>query len=192
MTAIDLDDDEALVIFEFLSRYQESGQLTVAHPGEDQALANLLCLLEKQLVAPFSPADPHGRYDPDDPKNANKVPPSYERGHTPIHNPATGNHNLPWWLTYIYDNTIGLLEDAVDAVKGGWAVVGGVVAGGCGKCWCYVRERRTKTLMQKVQLGIPCKHNKDCDRMCSVTRALLNTVGKKLGVKFTVTGECVR
>jgi len=55
MTALDLDDDEALVIFEFLSRYQESGQLTVAHPGEDRALANLLCLLEKQLVAPFGP-----------------------------------------------------------------------------------------------------------------------------------------
>jgi len=50
---IELTADEALVLFEFLSRYENSEALAIEHQAERRALQNLLALLERQLVEPF-------------------------------------------------------------------------------------------------------------------------------------------
>lgn len=50
-----LSCDEALVLFEFLVRAERSGDLHIEDEAEQVVLANILCLLEKQLVAPFDP-----------------------------------------------------------------------------------------------------------------------------------------
>lgn len=48
-----LEADEALVLFEFLSRFSDDDELSTQHEAETHALWNLQCLLEKKLVAPF-------------------------------------------------------------------------------------------------------------------------------------------
>ena len=53
--SIDLTSDEALVLFDWLSRWEETEQLTIEDESEFTVLAGLLCLLEKQLVEPFMP-----------------------------------------------------------------------------------------------------------------------------------------
>jgi hypothetical protein len=50
---ISLGTDEALVLFEFLSRFEESNELKIVDQAEQRALSNLLGSLEKQLVPPF-------------------------------------------------------------------------------------------------------------------------------------------
>lgn len=50
---ISLTADEALVLFEFLSRFEESNELTIVDQAEERALSNLLGPLQKQLVPPF-------------------------------------------------------------------------------------------------------------------------------------------
>jgi hypothetical protein len=50
---LELTRDEAVVLFEFLSRYSDSGALTIEDQAEQRALWNLLCLLERQLVEPL-------------------------------------------------------------------------------------------------------------------------------------------
>ena len=50
---ISLTNDEALVLFELLSRFSDSDKLTIEHQSEERALWNLNCLLEKELVEPF-------------------------------------------------------------------------------------------------------------------------------------------
>jgi len=52
---LEMTVDEALVLFELLSGYSESGSLTVTHQAEQRVLWNLHCLLERQLVEPFDP-----------------------------------------------------------------------------------------------------------------------------------------
>jgi hypothetical protein len=52
---LELTRDEALVLFELLNRYNDSKSLTVVETGENAALQNLLCLLEKELPEPFLP-----------------------------------------------------------------------------------------------------------------------------------------
>ena len=52
---LELTADEALVLFEFLSRYGKSDTLSVVDQAEQRALWNLQCLFEKQLVEPFHP-----------------------------------------------------------------------------------------------------------------------------------------
>ena len=49
----ELEGDEALVLFELLSRFSNDDKLEVEHQAEEQALLNLLSLLEKRLVAPL-------------------------------------------------------------------------------------------------------------------------------------------
>ena len=49
---IELKHNEALVIFEFLSRFNETGKLEIIDAGESQALNNLLCYIEKQSEDP--------------------------------------------------------------------------------------------------------------------------------------------
>ena len=51
---ITLTADEALVLFELLSRYSDSGQLNIIDQAEQKALWNLCCILEKKSVAPFN------------------------------------------------------------------------------------------------------------------------------------------
>ena len=51
---LDLSADEALVLFEFASRFTDSDQLTIADRSEAQALWNLCGRLERQLTEPFS------------------------------------------------------------------------------------------------------------------------------------------
>jgi len=57
MPQIEIEPDEALVLFELLSRYSDGDmkEVRVAFPGERTALMSLLCYLEKQLVEPFKP-----------------------------------------------------------------------------------------------------------------------------------------
>lgn len=50
-----LTPDEALVLSSFLSRFSDTDKLNIEHEGEAQALWNLCCLLEKELVEPFKP-----------------------------------------------------------------------------------------------------------------------------------------
>jgi len=50
-----IEPDDALVLFEMLSRAEESEQLSIQHQAEDLVLSRLLGQLEKSLVAPFAP-----------------------------------------------------------------------------------------------------------------------------------------
>ena len=50
---IELTADEALVLFDFLSRYCDTDVLSVEDQAEQRALWNLLCVFEKQLLVPF-------------------------------------------------------------------------------------------------------------------------------------------
>jgi len=50
---ISLTDDEALVLFEFLSRFSETDSLTIEDQAEERILWNLCCDLESVLVEPF-------------------------------------------------------------------------------------------------------------------------------------------
>lgn len=52
---IELTSDEALVLFELLSRYSDSESLVIEDQAEQRALWNLLCVLERQLVEPLRP-----------------------------------------------------------------------------------------------------------------------------------------
>ena len=54
--SLELSADEALVLFEFVSRFTESDQLSIADQAETRTLWNLCGRLEKQLSAPFSPS----------------------------------------------------------------------------------------------------------------------------------------
>lgn len=51
--SIELTEDEALVLFEFIKRFSDQDQLRIEDPSEGRALWNLGSLLEKQLIAPF-------------------------------------------------------------------------------------------------------------------------------------------
>jgi len=52
---LELTGDEALVLFEFLARFDDEGTLAVQDQAEERALWNLHCLLQKQLVDIFHP-----------------------------------------------------------------------------------------------------------------------------------------
>ena len=54
-TRLELTGDEALVLFEFLSRFSENDTLTIEDQAEERVLWKLLGLLEKRLVEPFDP-----------------------------------------------------------------------------------------------------------------------------------------
>lgn len=49
-----LSSDEALVLFEILARFRDTNSLSAMDQAEEQTLFSLLCLLEQQLVTPFS------------------------------------------------------------------------------------------------------------------------------------------
>ncbi len=51
---IKLSKDEALVLFDFLSRFSDTDKLTIIDQSEERALWNLTCLFEKILAEPFS------------------------------------------------------------------------------------------------------------------------------------------
>jgi hypothetical protein len=57
MTAISisLTENEAIVLFEMLSRYCDAGLLGIEDQAEQRALWTLLSLLENQLISPFRP-----------------------------------------------------------------------------------------------------------------------------------------
>lgn len=69
---LELSADEALVFFEFVSRFTDSDQLSIADQAEARALWNLCGRLERQLSEPFSPrysellAEARGRLRDDD------------------------------------------------------------------------------------------------------------------------------
>jgi hypothetical protein len=48
-----LSQDEALVLFEFLSRFSDDNALRIEDPAEARVLWDLCCLLEEQLAEPF-------------------------------------------------------------------------------------------------------------------------------------------
>jgi hypothetical protein len=51
---INLSKDEAIVLFEFLSRFSERNVLEIADQSEERVLLNVFCDLEKTLVEPFA------------------------------------------------------------------------------------------------------------------------------------------
>ena len=53
--SIVLDDDQALVLFETLSRWSEAGDhpREIEHPAEDEVLLGMLAALESQMTAPL-------------------------------------------------------------------------------------------------------------------------------------------
>jgi len=53
--SISLGPDEALVLFDFLSRFEHDERLTIVDPSEAAVLSRLLGALERHLVAPFDP-----------------------------------------------------------------------------------------------------------------------------------------
>lgn len=50
---ISLTHDEALVLFELLSRFKDSDKLNIEHQSEERALWNFHCLLEEILIEPI-------------------------------------------------------------------------------------------------------------------------------------------
>ena len=51
--AFEISRDEALVLFEFLSRFSEKGALSIEDTAEERVLWNLVAILEKSLPEPF-------------------------------------------------------------------------------------------------------------------------------------------
>ena len=51
--AVQLSADDALVLFQFLSRFEQDETSTINDPAGGHALARLLAQLEKKLIAPF-------------------------------------------------------------------------------------------------------------------------------------------
>lgn len=51
---IDISSDEALVLFDWLTRWEKTGTFAVAGEAEQRVLWNLLAELEEQLAEPFS------------------------------------------------------------------------------------------------------------------------------------------
>lgn len=51
---ITLTADEAIVLFEFLSRYSDTDELKIVDQAEQRALWNLCCIFEKKSVVPFN------------------------------------------------------------------------------------------------------------------------------------------
>jgi hypothetical protein len=52
---VELTRDEALVLFDFLQRFDDQGALTIQDQAEQRALWNLRCLREKSLVEVSDP-----------------------------------------------------------------------------------------------------------------------------------------
>ena len=50
---IKFSKDEAIVLFEFLSRFSNKDKLDIEHQAEERALWNLTCSFEKELSEPF-------------------------------------------------------------------------------------------------------------------------------------------
>lgn len=55
MITLTLEDDEALVLFDWLARADEPGVAGVAHPSDSHALNALECVLERTLTDPLRP-----------------------------------------------------------------------------------------------------------------------------------------
>ena len=49
-----LSNDEAIVLFEFLTRFSNSDVLSIEDQAEERILWDLTCMLEKSLDEPFS------------------------------------------------------------------------------------------------------------------------------------------
>jgi hypothetical protein len=52
---IELDPAEALVLFDFLTRFSDKATLEIEDQAEARVLWDVCCLLERQLVEPFMP-----------------------------------------------------------------------------------------------------------------------------------------
>ncbi len=51
---INLNKDEAIVLFEFLSRFSDKELLRIEDQSEKRVLWDIQCILEKTLAEPFS------------------------------------------------------------------------------------------------------------------------------------------
>jgi hypothetical protein len=54
-TSIELTPAEALVLFDFLTRFSDKGMLEIEDQAEARVLWDMCCLLERQLVEPYLP-----------------------------------------------------------------------------------------------------------------------------------------
>jgi len=53
---VTLDADEAIILFEMLSRWNEDSTFALADQAEQRVLWNLCCALEEQLAEPIAKA----------------------------------------------------------------------------------------------------------------------------------------
>ena len=53
---LELTKDEALILFEFLQRFDDNMSLEIVDQAEERAMWNLHCLLQKQLTEIFDPS----------------------------------------------------------------------------------------------------------------------------------------
>ncbi len=51
---VTLTQDEAFVLYDFLQRFSTSGSTTLEDQAEERALWNLCCLLEREMIEPYS------------------------------------------------------------------------------------------------------------------------------------------
>lgn len=51
---LSLSKEEALVLFEFVSRFSEEQKLGIEDQAEERVLCNICCDLEKKLIEPLS------------------------------------------------------------------------------------------------------------------------------------------
>jgi hypothetical protein len=54
LISLEMSEDEAIVLFELLARFDESEALSIAHVAEERMLWDISGSLEKLLVAPFA------------------------------------------------------------------------------------------------------------------------------------------
>jgi hypothetical protein len=52
---LELSDDEALVLFDFLARWEDTGRLAISDQAEQRVLWDVHALLERELTAPLNP-----------------------------------------------------------------------------------------------------------------------------------------
>ena len=51
---LEVTNDEALVLFDMLSRYSDTDALSIEHQSEQRALWNLTCIFEKVITEAFN------------------------------------------------------------------------------------------------------------------------------------------
>lgn len=52
--SVELNSEEALVLFDYLSQFEKTGKLEIRDSSEEAVLMNILCVLEEEVSESFS------------------------------------------------------------------------------------------------------------------------------------------